>query len=403
MREFRTGYFAAPHRADRSGEPGNVCGGIHVAVRQVSTWTDEAMLHPLSKLPTHATSLRCVSGVDVDHVQPSAFGLVGNKVLKLPEGPAMQTRPDPLSGLDVGADVGQVFHPKFTCSGTNSFCDDGLAGFMVHVLDMPLLTTGDSTELTSSSSTTVGLETTAMGKVNVPVMPEFSAAPDLASAGDCEVILAYVNPESATARNRDGIGKIKGEIEVPIALADDQLGFFRCTTGKQVTLVLTADELNLGSPSKSEQRERVALDRVGALIEVDRGCLEGDSRDRFVLGDALVGLVRLVGIGNTVNGLANHLTTKCRKLLAHRVIGQVVQRHPVPATMLDGERHDGIASFGIGVRKRGQRTHLLGCANQLEGYRSRYHIGQYRLPFKESQGHFFPPHPKGRGLSELFL
>lgn len=62
--------------------------------------------------------MTCVGRFHEDHVQPGGFGLVGHKVPKLPEGPAVQPSPDPLPGLDIGADVGQVFHADFAGSGT---------------------------------------------------------------------------------------------------------------------------------------------------------------------------------------------------------------------------------------------------------------------------------------------
>ncbi|OFZ69079.1 MAG: hypothetical protein A2V79_11705 [Betaproteobacteria bacterium RBG_16_56_24] len=343
------------------------------------------MLHPLSKFPAHRARLAGVRRVNVNHGQPSTLRFVSNKVLELPESPAMQSRSDALSGLDVGPDVRQVFHADFTRAGTDSLCNDGLAGFVVRMFHMPLFTTGDSAELAFSSPATVGLETTTMGKVDVPVMLEFSTAPDLASTGSCEVILTNITPHHATTGNRSDIGKIEGEIEIPDALADDQFGFFGCATSKQVALMLATNKRNLGTPCEGEQRKRVALDRVGALVEVDGRGLEGNRRNRLVFGDAFVGLERLVSIGHTMDSLAHHLATKRRKLFAHRVIGQVVQSYPVPAAMLDSKRNDGVAGLSIGIGKRRQCQRLFGRSNQLERYRSSYHIGENMRYSKESQ------------------
>ena len=355
MREFRTGYFSAPRQANRQGELCNVSTGITVGVSTVSTRTGEAMLNPLSNFPAHVTGLRRVGRVNKHHGQPSRFGLVSTEVLKLSKRPSVQASSDALPSLDVAADVRQIFHADFTRTRTDGFCNDGLTGFVVDVLHMPRLSAGDSTELAFSSPATVGLEASAMGKVNVPVMPEFSATPDLAGAGSCEIVFANVNPEDTTSGNWCDIGKFESEIEIPDALADDQPGFFRCASGKQIALVFATNERNLCTTRKCEQRQRVAFDRVGVLVEVDRCGLEGDGWNGLVLGDAFVGLERFVGIGNTVNRLAHHLTTKRRKLFAHRVIRQVVQRDSIPAAMLDNKRHDGIAGLRIGIRERGQR------------------------------------------------
>lgn len=404
MREYRLSY-GSPCQADRRGKPGNVATRVDVAVRPVSTRTGEAMLHPFSDSPTHVAHLRRVRRVNKHHGQPSTLCLVSHKVLELAEGPPMQPRSDPLPCLDVGADVGQIFHSDSTRSGTDGFCNDGLTGFVVDMLHMPLLTTGDSAELAFSSPATVGLETTTMGKVDVPVVPEFSAAPDLAGTGRCEVVLADIDAKRPAARQWCGVWDVDGEVEVPNTLADDQLGFFGQATGEQVALMLTTDERNLDAPVEGEQRERITLDRVGTFVEVNRRRIESNGRNRFVLDDTFVGLERLVSISYTVNGLAHHLAAQRRKLFAHHVIGQVVQRHSVPAAMLDSKRNDGVASLSEGIRKGGQRRRLLWRCSQLERYRSYRHIGydmRYSAESQESQPTGCPlslPMPKGRGIS----
>lgn len=197
MREFRTGYFAAPRQTDRFSEPGYVQCRVNVTMPPCSAFAGETMSLPFTDGPARRARLTRVCGVNKNHAQSSGFSLVGNKVLQLPESPAMQSRPDSLPCLDVGADISQVFHADFACTGTQRFRNNGFAGFMVDVLDMPLLAPGDSLEFALGSAATVGLETTAMGKVNVPVVPELSAAPDLASAGRCEVVFAHVDTNNA--------------------------------------------------------------------------------------------------------------------------------------------------------------------------------------------------------------
>lgn len=342
------------------------------------------MLDPFSDFPAYRACLTRVGGVDVNHAQASGFGLVGDEALQLPESPAMQSSPDSLSGLDVGADVGQVFHADFACAGAQSFRNDGFAGFVVNRFDMPLFTPGDSLEFAFSCAATVGLETTAMGKVDVAVVPQFSASPDLAGAGYSEVILTHVKPKNATIRNGSGIRKIEDEIEVPDAIADDELGFFGNAGRKQVALVLAADERNLDAPGQGKQRKHATLDRVGALVEVDRCRAESNRRNKLVLGDAFVGLERLVGIGNPVNSLTHHLAAERGKLFADDVVTQMVQGDTVPATMFLDERNDGVAGAGVGIGKRGQRRGLLGVSSELEGYGA-LHIGQITLTGSKSQ------------------
>ena len=366
------------------------------------------MLRPLSKFPTHAACLRRVCRVNKHNTKPSSLSLVSGEVLKLPESPTMQPCPDPLSGLDVGANVGQGFHADFSGTGTDSFGNDGSTGFVVDVLDMPLFAPGDSAELAFSSHATIGLETTTMGKVNVPVMPEFSAPPDLAGAGGREVVLAHVNAENAAAGNRGGVRYVEDEVEVPYALSGDQIRFLWHPAGKQVPLVLSTDERNLNAAVEREQRQRIILERVGAFVEVDRRWPKSDDRNRLILSDALVGLQGFVGVGDAVHGLAHHLTAKGGQKFAHRVIDQVMQGDTVPAAMLNSEWHDGVAGQSECVGKRGQCQRLFRPGNQLERYSSSYHIGNNMLNSEESQvqrhfGRPLPIHmPEGSGISRRF-
>jgi hypothetical protein len=62
------------------------------------------------------------------------------------------------------------------------------------------------------------------------------------------------------------------------------------------------------------------LDRVGAAIKVDGRGVEGDRRDRLVLGDALMGSQRLVGVRHPVDGLTDHLAAQGGKRLPDLVI-----------------------------------------------------------------------------------
>lgn len=322
---------------------------------------------PLSDFPAHRAFLRRVGGVDVRHGQASGFGFVGHKPLKLPESPAMQSRPNQLPGLDVGPDVGQILHADFTRTGTDCFGNDGLADFVVHCFNMPRLTPRDSLKFALCGAATVGLETTAMGKVDVPVVPQLPAAPDLAGTAGREVIFTNVEPENATTSNGRRIRDVEAKVEVPDALANDELGVLGGTTGEQVELVLPADERNLDASREREQRKRIAIERVSSLVEVHGRRPEGDGRNRRVLGDAFIGLERLVGVSDPVDGLAYHLAAKLWKLLAHGVVGHVVERHAVPAPVFNSERNNSAARTGKRFGQSRQRRRLIGGCKQLQG------------------------------------
>jgi hypothetical protein len=376
MREFEGRVTGAPCRTDRLGKPGNIARRVHVGVQPCSARTGKAMLDPFSNVPAHRAPLARMGGVDIHHRQSRALRLVSDKVLQLPESPAMQSRPDALSGLDVGADVGQVFHSDFAGAGMECFRNDGLAHFVVDVLDMALLTTGDNAQLAFSSPATVGLETTTMGKVLVAGVPQLCATPELASAGCGQVILAHVHTEGSASRRRRHIGKVKDQIEIPHAFAQNQPGFPGGTEGKRIALVLAAHETQAFPARQREQRQRIGLDRVSALVEVDAGRAKRHGRNRLVPVDALVGLERLVGIGNAVNRLTRHLAAQCREQCTNRVIGMMVQCYPVPAAMFLRMGNDGITSLGKGIGQSGHRSRLRGACQQLQGDGA-FHMQQF--------------------------
>ena len=333
------------------------------------------MLHPLSDCPAHATGLRRVSRVDEHHGQSFRLGFVSDKILKLTKRPAMQPRSDSFPALDPSANMGQVFHTNFTRAGNDGFCNNGLAGFVVDVLDMPHLTPGDSLELPLGGSATVGLEATTIGKVDVAVMPQFPTTPDLAGTGGGEIIFSNVDPDCSSACNGRNVGNIDDEVEVPDAFPGDQLRFLGRSAGKQVSLMLSADESDLDSPVEAEQRQNIAVHRIGTLVKIDRCWTEFYCRNWFILANALIGLKRLIGVGNPVNGLTHHLTPKFRDLVTNRVINQMVKCHSVPASMLLDKGYNSIASLSKGVRKHTQRRRLLGGCDQLQRYGALAHIG----------------------------
>lgn len=143
MREYRTSY-SVPCGADRLRKPGHIARRVHVGVPPCSARTGKTMFLPFSYFPANRASLARIGGVDENHVNPSRRGLVGKKVLKRSECPAMPPRSNPLSSLDVGSDVSQVFHANFAGMDADGLRDHGLAGFVVHVFHMQALAPGDS-------------------------------------------------------------------------------------------------------------------------------------------------------------------------------------------------------------------------------------------------------------------
>ena len=232
-------------------------------------------------------------------------------------------------------------------------------------------------QLAFGCAATVGLKSPAVGKVFIAVVPQLSATPDLASAGCSEIFFAHVHPTNTAASNGRRIGQIEKDVEVPDALEDDQLRFLRNAVVEQVALMLASGERNLDAPIKREQGEYVALNRVGAFVEVDGRLIELDYGNWLVLGDAVVGLERFVGVGHAVNRLANHLATQRREQCSNRVIGKVVQGNAIPAAVLNGARSYGVTRLRKCFRQNRQCRRMIRACQKLHGYGT-FHIGHFK-------------------------
>ena len=397
MREFRT-IYSAPCSADRLCKPSYVQRRIHVAMPPSSARTGEAMLRPFSNCPADTTGLRGISRVHENNLQASRFCFVGNKVLKLSEGPAMQPSPNPLPSFNVGSDVGQILHADLTGSREDGFGNDGLAGFVVDVLDMPLLSPGDSQELPFRSPATVGLKPATMGKEFVSVVSELSATKHLARAGSRKIIFSYIHSKNGSGFHRDSVGKIKNQIEVAHALADYQTSLFGLASLQQRRLVPPTSKRNPDPARQSEQREPLFLLRVGAKVKVHRTGIKFDCWNGLVLLDAFVRLEGVISISHTVDSLANHLTAKGWELFPHSVVDQMVQGDPVPAAMLYRRWNNRVTRRSERTSQIRQCLGLLRGGRQFEGHRS-LHIGHVR-PIRMDVKHSIPPRPEGRGFLE---
>ncbi len=398
MREFRLAY-GSPCRTDRLRKTGNVYSRVNVCVPPVSARTGKAMLIPFSHGPADRACLARVRGVDEDHGDSSTSGLVGHKVLQLPEGPSMQACANPRACPDTITDVRQVFHADFPHMQPVHLLNDGLGYFVVDVFDMPPLPTGDSPQLPLGGTATVGLETTAMGKVFVPFKTQLPATKDLATARGGEIVFSNIHSHCTFTRGRFGVRDVQYQIKKPLPFAANQFRFFGFSGRHQVGLMFSAHKWHGLTARQCEQRNRAFSQGIGAMVVMDRRTVKPNGRNRFVLGNALVGLERFIRTGNPVNGIAGHLATQIRgtvphpivrqvmqrrdagslrneRTVPHPIVRQVMQRHTVPASMFHSERNH----QGAGLRKHGRKIRefrgLLRSGSQFQG-NCTFHIGNY--------------------------
>src|SRR5690348_3637411 len=85
--------YIGPSRKGSLAKPGKVRCRIDIAVRPATTVTAKAVLDPQSDLSTVVAGLTRIGGIDEHRSNAGPSRLVGDEILQLPEGPAMQSRP----------------------------------------------------------------------------------------------------------------------------------------------------------------------------------------------------------------------------------------------------------------------------------------------------------------------
>lgn len=355
------------------------------------------MPHPLSDFPTYTACLAGVSRVNIRHHKSGTISFVGRKVLQLPKRPPMESGSYPVTGFDVVTNMGKVLQSDFSGSGSYGFRDNGFTDFMVNVLHMPLFAPRDSVELAFCSSTTVGLKTTAMGKIAVPLMTKGSTTKHLASAGSGEIIFSNINTHRSTA-NRRSVRDIETQVKVPDAFTNNNASVFGCTRRQQVSLVPTIGKWNQDTSIQRKQAHSIGEQTIGAFVIVD-GCWgERNDRNRLVFDDATIGFESFVRIGNPMYRLAHHLTAQRGKQLSHWVVAQVVQCNAIPHPVRDNHRYDLRTCATKRISQRSQSLGLFWAGQELKGCRAITHIGKHYRSAMQSQD-ALPTSPEWRGLS----
>lgn len=338
---------------------------------------------PASNLSADAARLGRVGRIDEHRFDSNVLRLVDNEVLQLPERPTMEPSLDALSCLDVGADMSQVFELYRGCSDLDGLCNDGLADFVVDVLDVATFAPGDSLEFALCGAATVGLKSFPTGKVHVTLVPQFAATEYLSGACDGEVVFANVNSHCfATFFWRNGWQFDKG-VQIPSAIALDEYGFLEFPLIDDVSLPLAHLDVNDDPARQRVERSLLALDPMSPAVIVDGRWLECDCLNVF----ALAWLDDLICVGNPAHSLAHHLAAEFRHGRASLVVSKMMQGNAIPTAVGDDDWHQRIARFGEGGRQIREGDCLSSIRGQLERYGLPDHICEHLMECAESQWH----------------
>src|ERR1700730_15434533 len=331
--------YNRPWRNGSLANPGKIPTGIQVSVRAETTGTLETMLQPCTQLPAGRTGLAAVGRVHVLDGDPDGKGLVVDEALQLPERPAVQPRAYAPACPKAIADVREVLHHDRGRTNASGFLENRLARFVVDVFDTPPFLAGDLPESLNRTPAAVGLEATTQGQMLITPVAQCLSAPDPARAGGGESIFPDIHAHHWAGCHRFAVGRCNGEIEKPLPSAKQQFRFLRQAVRQDLSLVIPEDHRHQHASLQGVERDRLALERIGAVVEMDAGAVKRQGWNRRVLGDVSHSSLRAIRLAYREDGVARHLRAQ-RGLLPQGSVTELMQGDPIPTAHGLHQRHE---------------------------------------------------------------
>src|SRR5437660_4544060 len=350
--------YSRPWRNGGLANPGKIPTCIQVRVRPETTGTLETMLEPCTQLPAGRTGLAAVGRIDIHDGDPNGTGLVLDEALQLPERPAVEPCAHTPAGPKAIADVREVLHYDRGRANASGFLENRLARFVVDVFDTPPFLAGDLPEFLNRTLAAVGLETTTQGQMLITPMAQCLSAPDPARAGGGESIFPDIHAHHGAGCHPFAVGRLNGEIEEPLPAAKHQFRFLRQAARQDLPLVIPEDHRHPHASLKRIERDRLALERIGAVVEMDAGAVKRQGWDRGVLGDASKRSLRAICLAHREDGVARHLGAQ-RGLLPQGSVAELMQGDPIPTARGLHQRYELIAGLHVSAPQCTQSGGLL--------------------------------------------
>src|SRR6202041_1705196 len=350
--------YSPPWRDGSLANPDKIPTCIQVSVRPETTGTLETMSAACTQLPAVRTALAGVGRIHVHDRDSGGTSLVVDKTLQLPECPTVQPGAHAPATPQSIADVRQVLHHDRGSPDATGLLDDGLARFVVDLFDTPPLFAGDLPESLPCTLAAVGLQTTTQGQMLITPMAQRFPAPDPARAGGGECIFPHVHPHDRAGHHRFNVERLNDEIEEPLAVATQQFRFLRATRCKDLPLLIPENHRHPHASLQRVERNRLVLERISTVVEMDAGAVEPQERNRGIWGDASRGLLRAIRLADREDGVARHLRAQ-RGLLPQAPVAEPVQGHPVPTAFCLHKRHQSAAGLSISGPQCAQLGSLL--------------------------------------------
>src|SRR6266853_5897503 len=299
--------YNRPWRNGSLANPGKIPTGIQVSVRPETTGTLETMLEPCTQLPADRTGLARVGRIDIHDADPHGAGLVLDEALQLAECPAVQSCAHAPTRAEAIADVRKVLHHDRGRANASGFLENRLVRFVVDVFDTPPFLAGDLPEFLNRTLAAVGLGATTQGQMLIAPMAQCLSAPDPARAGGGESIFPDIHAHHRAGSHPFAVGRLNGEIETPSPAAKHQFRFLRQAARQDLALVIPEDHRHQHASPQRVERERLAPERIRAVIEMDAGAVKRQGWNRRVFGDASQSSLRTIRLAHREDGVARHL------------------------------------------------------------------------------------------------
>ena len=304
------------------------------------------MLAPCTQLPANRAGLARVGRIHVLHRDAYRARFVFHKALQLTERPAVQSGTHAPTRPDAFTDVGEILRHDLGCPDPAGFRDNAFTRFMIDVSDTPPLSAGDLPECLSGTLAAVGLQTTTQGQMLIAPMAQGFTAPDPARAGG-KRIFPDIHAHHRTGCHRFCLVGFDNQIEKPATAAKHQFRFLRPTTLQDFSLVIPQDHRHQHASLQGVEGDRLPLERVGAVVEMDTRAVETQGRNSRILSDASEGALRAIGFTYREDGIARHLCSE-EGFLPQVAVAELVQGDSIPTARFLDKRHKTVACVGIG-------------------------------------------------------
>src|ERR1700730_14240134 len=350
--------YNRPWRNGSLAHPGKGPTCIQVSVRPETTGKLTTILQRCTQLPAGRTGLAAVGRVHVLDGDSNGTGLVLDKALQLPERPAVQPCAHAPACPKAIADVREVLHHDRGRANASGLFENRLARFVVDVFDTPPFLAGDLPESLSRTLAAVGLEATTQGQMLIAPMAQCVPAPHPARAGGGESIFPDIHAQQGAGCNRFAVGRLNGEIEEPLPAAKHQFRFLRQAARQDPALVIPEDHRHPHASMQGVERERLALERIGAMVEMDAGTVKRQEWNRRVLVDASQSSFRALRLAHGKEGFPPHRRPQGPPL-PQASITELMQGDPIPTARGLHQRYEPIAAVGVGCPQCTQSGGLL--------------------------------------------